>query len=63
MYDLKLREAIDNLSNEDVNVRKKAINSLIGVTDKKVINPLVEATTDDSVCFLMKDTIKIKQKK
>lgn len=48
MYDLKLSDAIDNLSNEDVNVRKKAINSLIGVTDKKVINPLVEATTDDS---------------
>ena len=33
MSDLILKEAIDNLSNDDVRVRKEAINDLIGVTD------------------------------
>ena len=48
MSDLILKEAIDNLSNDDVSVRKEAINDLIGVTDIEAINPLIEATTDDS---------------
>ena len=48
MSDLILKEAIDNLSNDDVSVRKEAINDLIGVTDIEAIDPLIEATTDDN---------------
>ena len=48
MSDLILKEAIDNLSDDDVSVRKEAVNALIGVTDIETIDPLIEATTDDN---------------
>ncbi len=48
MSDLILKEAIDNLSDDDVIVRKEAVNALIGVTDIEAIDPLIEATTDDN---------------
>jgi len=48
MSDLILKEAIDNLSDDDVSVRKEAVNALIGVTDIEAIDPLIEATTDDN---------------
>ena len=41
-------EAINNLSNEDVKVRKEAIESLVGITDEEAIEPLIKATTDDN---------------
>ena len=43
-----LNEAINNLSNDDVKVRKEAIESLVGVTDEEAIEPLIKATTDES---------------
>ena len=48
MSDLSLNEAINNLSSDEVSVRKEAINSLIGVTDEEVIDPLIDATTDEN---------------
>lgn len=41
-------EAINNLSNDDVKVRKEAIESLVGVTDEEAIEPLIKATTDEN---------------
>ena len=43
-----LNEAISNLSNDDVSVRKEAIESLVGITDEGAIEPLIKATTDDN---------------
>ena len=43
-----LDEAINNLSNDDVNVRKEAIESLVGTTDEEAIEPLIKATTDEN---------------
>lgn len=43
-----LNEAINNLSNDDVKVRKEAIESLIGITDERAIEPLIKATTDEN---------------
>ena len=43
-----LNEAINNLSNDDVKVRKEAIESLVGITDEEAIEPLIKATTDES---------------
>lgn len=43
-----LNEAINNLSNDDVKVRKEAIESLIGITDERSIEPLIKATTDEN---------------
>ena len=37
MSDLILKEAIDNLSDDDVSVRKEAVNALIGVTDIELL--------------------------
>ena len=48
MSNLTMNEAIENLQNDDVNVRKEAIESLIGVTDEAAIDPLIEATTDEN---------------
>ena len=48
MSNLTVDEAIENLKNEDVSVRKEAIESLIGVTDEEAIDPLIEATTDEN---------------
>ena len=41
-------ESINNLSDDDVKVRKQAIESLVGITDEKAIEPLIKATTDDN---------------
>ena len=43
-----MTEAIENLQNDDVSIRKEAIESLIGVTDEAAIDPLIEATTDEN---------------
>lgn len=43
-----LNEAINNLSSDDVKVRKEAIESLVGITDEEAIEPLIKATTDES---------------
>ena len=43
-----LNEAINNLSNDDVKVRKEAIESLVGISDEEAIEPLIKATTDES---------------
>ena len=56
MSDLILKEAIDNLSDDDVSVRKEAVNALIGVTDIEAIDPLIEATTDDNAQIDRKST-------
>ena len=48
MSNLNFEEAINNLSNDDVKVRKEAIESLIGITDERAIEPLIKATTDDN---------------
>ena len=48
MSNLSFEEAIDNLSSDDVKVRKEAIESLVGVTDEEAIEPLIKATTDDN---------------
>lgn len=48
MSNFTTQEAIENLKNEDVSIRKEAIESLIGVTDESAIDPLIEATTDES---------------
>lgn len=41
-------EAIEKLENDNVDVRKMAINSLEGITDESAIDPLIKATTDES---------------
>ena len=43
-----LDEAINNLSSDDVKVRKEAVESLVGTTDESAIEPLIKATTDES---------------
>ena len=43
-----LNEAINDLSSDDVKVRKEAIESLVGITDEEAIEPLIKATTDES---------------
>ena len=48
MTDFNFEEAINNLSNDDVKVRKEAIESLVGTTDESAIEPLIKATTDDN---------------
>ena len=48
MSNLSFNEAIDNLSNDDVKLRKEAVESLVGVTDEEAIDPLIKATTDDN---------------
>lgn len=48
MSDLSFEEAINNLSDDDVKVRKEAIESLVGITDEEAIEPLIMATTDES---------------
>lgn len=48
MTDFNFEEAINNLSNDDVKVRKEAIESLVGVTDEDAIEPLIKATTDEN---------------
>ena len=48
MSNLSFEEAISNLSDDDVKVRKEAIESLVGITDEEAIEPLIKATTDDN---------------
>lgn len=48
MSNLSYEEAINNLSDDDVKVRKEAIESLVGITDESAIEPLIKATTDDN---------------
>nr|WP_294997996.1 HEAT repeat domain-containing protein [uncultured Methanobrevibacter sp.] len=48
MSNLDFNDAINNLSNDDVKVRKEAIESLVGITDEQAIEPLIKATTDDN---------------
>ena len=48
MSDLSFEEAINNLSDDDVKVRKEAIEALVGITDEEAIEPLIKATTDES---------------
>ena len=43
-----LNDAINNLSSDDVKVRKEAVESLVGVTDEEAIEPLIKATTDEN---------------
>ena len=37
-----LNDAINNLSSDDVKVRKEAVESLVGVTDEGAIEPLIK---------------------
>ena len=48
MTNLSFDEAINNLSDDDVKVRKEAIESLVGITDEEAIEPLIKATTDEN---------------
>lgn len=48
MSNLSFEEAINNLSNDDVKVRKEAIESLVGITNEEAIESLIKATTDES---------------
>lgn len=48
MSNLNFNDAINNLSDDDVKVRKEAIESLVGITDDEAIEPLIKATTDES---------------
>ena len=48
MSNLNFEEAINNLSDDDVKLRKEAIESLVGVTDVEAIDPLIKATTDEN---------------
>ncbi len=48
MSNLSFEEAISNLSDDDVKVRKEAVESLVGVTDEEAIEPLIKATTDEN---------------
>ena len=45
---MTFNEAINNLSSDDVNIRKEAIESLVGITDEEAIEPLIKATTDEN---------------
>lgn len=48
MSNLNFEDAINNLSDDDVKVRKEAIESLVGITDEEAIEPLIKATTDEN---------------
>jgi HEAT repeat protein len=48
MSNLNFNDAINNLSDDDVKVRKEAIESLVGITDEEAIDPLIKATTDEN---------------
>ena len=48
MSNLSFEEAINKLSDDDVKVRKEAIESLVGITQESAIEPLIKATTDDN---------------
>ena len=48
MSNLNFEEAINNLSDDDVKLRKEDIESLVGVTDVEAIDPLIKATTDEN---------------
>ena len=48
MSNLSFEDAINNLSNDDVIIRKEAVESLVGITDEKAIEPLIKATTDEN---------------
>ena len=48
MSNLSFEDAINNLSNDDVSIRKEAVESLVGITDEKAIEPLIKATTDEN---------------
>ena len=48
MSNLNFNDAINNLSSDDVKVRKEAIESLVGITDEESIEPLIKATTDEN---------------
>ena len=48
MSDLSFEQTINNLSDDDVKVRKEAIESLVGITDEEAIEPLIKATTDEN---------------
>ena len=48
MANLNFDEAINDLSSDDVKLRKEAIESLIGTTDESAIEPLIKATTDEN---------------
>lgn len=43
-----VEEAIEKLSDNDVEVRKIAVNSLDGTTDEAAIDPLIEAMKDEN---------------
>jgi len=45
---LAMDEAIDKLNDEDVEIRKLAVNSLEGIDDEKIIDPLIEAMKDEN---------------
>ena len=48
MSNLSFEDAINNLSNDDVSIRKEAVESLVGITDEDAIEPLIKATTDEN---------------
>lgn len=48
MSNLNFNDIINDLSNEDVSIRKEAVESLVGITDEEAIEPLIKATTDDN---------------
>ena len=48
MSNLSFEQAINELKNDDVEIRKEAVNSLVGTTDETAIDPLIEAVTDDN---------------
>ena len=48
MSNLSFEEAINKLSDDDVKVRKEAIESLVGINDESAIEPLIKATTDEN---------------
>ena len=48
MVNYSFDEAIEKLNDNDVNVRKDAISSLVGVSDESAIEPLINATTDEN---------------
>ena len=48
MSNLNFEDAINNLSSDDVSIRKEAIESLVGTDDESAIEPLIKATTDEN---------------
>lgn len=48
MSNLNFNDTINDLSNEDVSIRKEAVESLVGITDEEAIEPLIKVTTDDN---------------